>query len=112
MASDNDLHKREGHEREAAAASALDPHILLFEGAPTVGADSVLALLERGELCLDAGCVAVFLERCQHPGFTHEALPDIGVEGELRCGSVDRRRHITWQLEPVDDAHACRELAA
>ncbi|MGF6993086.1 hypothetical protein P3T25_001430 [Paraburkholderia sp. GAS32] len=26
--------------------------------------------------------------------------------------SVDRRRHATWQLEPVNDTHACRELAA
>ena len=54
---------RQGAGRAARLGSAFDPHIFLLEGTPAGGADRVLALLEGGELRLDAARVAVFLQR-------------------------------------------------
>ena len=41
--------------------SALDPQVLVFEGAPAGGADGILALLESGEIALDASGVPILL---------------------------------------------------
>jgi hypothetical protein len=41
--------------------SALDPQVLVFQGAPAGGADGVLALLESGEIALDASGVPILL---------------------------------------------------
>src|SRR5690242_2816224 len=45
---------------------AVGPHIFPFEGAPAGGPDRILALLEGGEISLDAACVAILFERDQH----------------------------------------------
>ena len=41
--------------------SALAPQVLVFQGAPAGGADGVLALLESGEIALDASGVPILL---------------------------------------------------
>src|ERR1043165_7830123 len=66
----------------------VDPHILLFEGAPRSGADRVLALLEGGELGFDGARVAVALHRRQ----------DL-----LRC--ADRRAMGLRRIDAETEAH-------
>jgi hypothetical protein len=41
--------------------SALAPQVLVFQGAPAGGADGILALLESGEIALDASGVPILL---------------------------------------------------
>src|SRR6267154_5712756 len=41
--------------------SALAPQVLVFQGAPPGGVDGVLALLESGEIALDASGVPILL---------------------------------------------------
>ena len=51
----------DGKNRELLSGSALDPQVLVFQGAPAGGADGVLALLESGEIALDASGVPILL---------------------------------------------------
>src|SRR5262249_11549019 len=89
--------RRPSPRRAQALSLPLDPHIFLLEGAPAGGADCILALLEGGKIPLDAACVAILLQRLQHPLRRTDrravGLRRIDAEAKTHRIELARRQH-------------------